>query len=266
VSAVVLGGSRARGTARPESDIDIGLYYREVSPFSIQDIRALAAQIAIEGSKPVVTELYGWGPWVNGGAWIQTPDGEVDFIYRNLDQVELVIEEGRNGIWHHDFDQQPPYGFRSIIYFGETSICVPLHDPKGEVARLKQSVAEYPEPLRSRIVQETLWGAEFSLWYCRTFASNDIYTAAGCMTRTAQYLAQALFALNKEYFVNDKHAMKQAGHFALRPRDFSSRLASALSSSGASPAEVLRTCESLQTLWRETVALTEGKYQSRFDL
>ncbi|RVX41729.1 nucleotidyltransferase-like protein [Nonomuraea polychroma] len=28
VAAVVLGGSRARGTHRPDSDIDLGLYYR----------------------------------------------------------------------------------------------------------------------------------------------------------------------------------------------------------------------------------------------
>ena len=29
VIAVVLGGSYARGFARPDSDIDIGIYYRE---------------------------------------------------------------------------------------------------------------------------------------------------------------------------------------------------------------------------------------------
>lgn len=32
VEAIVLGGSRARGTAHGSSDYDIGLYYREAAP------------------------------------------------------------------------------------------------------------------------------------------------------------------------------------------------------------------------------------------
>jgi hypothetical protein len=32
------------------------------------------------------------------------------------------------------------------------------------------------------------------------------YNAAGCMTRVAQFLVHALFALNEEYFVSDKYA------------------------------------------------------------
>jgi hypothetical protein len=71
--AVVLGGSYASGFARPDSDIDIGLYYREASPVSDARVRLTAESICVTGSAPVVTEFYGWGPWVNGGAWIQTP-------------------------------------------------------------------------------------------------------------------------------------------------------------------------------------------------
>jgi hypothetical protein len=126
---------------------------------------------------------------VNGGAWIQTPAGKVDFLYRNLDQVETVLEEGCRGVCRHDFDQQPPYGFRSVVYFGETHICVPLHDPDSEIIRLKQSIANYPEALRERIVQDSLWAVEFSLWSCRSFADvADVYNASGCVTRVAQYL------------------------------------------------------------------------------
>lgn len=135
VVAIVLGGSYAGGLARPDSDIDIGLYYREASPFSVEWVRSVAEGVCVPGTTPVVTDFYGWGPWVNGGAWIQTPTGKVDFLYRNLDQVQGVIDEGRRGISRHDYDQQPPFGFRSVVYFGETSICVPLYDPEGEIAR-----------------------------------------------------------------------------------------------------------------------------------
>src|SRR5215472_12530046 len=107
VVAVVLGGSYASGFARGGSDIDIGIYYREASPFSAALVRSVAKRFCAAGSVPVVTDPYDWGLWVNGGAWIQTMVGKVDFLYRNLDQVQRVVEEGRQGIWRHDYDQQP---------------------------------------------------------------------------------------------------------------------------------------------------------------
>jgi Nucleotidyltransferase domain/Domain of unknown function (DUF4037) len=266
VTAVVLGGSYARGLARPDSDIDIGLYYREASPFSVERVKAVAEGIALTGSAPIVVGMYEWGPWVNGGAWIQTPAGDVDFIYRNLDQVHSVIEEGRQGRWRHDYDQQPPYGFRSVVYFGETLFCVPLHDPNGEILRLKDSVAAYPEPLKKRIVQESLWGAEFSMWYLHCYGNTDVYLAAGCITRAAQFLVQALFALNEEYFLSDKYAMRLIDGFASRPRDFVSRLSFVLANPGSDLAQLRRSAELLGDLWRETVELTAGAYKPRFEL
>jgi len=267
VSAIVLGGSYARGFARPDSDIDIGIYYRQTSPYSVDQVRSIAERICTVGSVPIVTGVYEWGQWVNGGAWIQTPVGKVDFLYRNLDQVQAVIEEGRKGVWRHDYDQQPPYGFRSVAYFGEAFTCVPLHDPEGEIVRLKKSVSEYPEPLRNRIVQESLWGAEFSLRFCCTFADlADIYNAVGCMTRVAQFLVHALFAINGEYFVSDKYASRLIEQFALRPRDFIPRLQFVLSNPGCEPTELSRSAELLTALWLETVELTAGKYKPRFDL
>jgi len=265
VVAVVLGGSFALGLARSESDVDIGLYYREASPFPVDHLRSVAESICLPGSIPTVTNFYEWGPWVNGGAWIQTPAGKVDFLYRNLDQVETVIEEGCRGVWRHDFDQQPPYGFRSVVYFGETYICVPLHDPDSEITRLKKSIANYPEALRERIVQDCLWAAEFSLRFCRNFADvADVYNATGCMTRIAQYLVQALFALNREYFVSDKYANRLIDQFSSRPHDFTSRLGSVLANPGAGTAGLRRSGELLTSLWLETIDLTAGRYRPRF--
>jgi len=51
---------------RPGSDIDLGLFYSEPAPFSIQHIRKVAEDIN-DFVGPVVTNSYEWGPWVNGG-------------------------------------------------------------------------------------------------------------------------------------------------------------------------------------------------------
>ena len=55
VVAIVLGGSYARGFARSDSDIDIGIYYRQASPFSADQVRSIAEGICRVGSVPIVT-------------------------------------------------------------------------------------------------------------------------------------------------------------------------------------------------------------------
>jgi len=267
VAAVVLGGSYARGVDRPDSDVDIGLYYNPESPFSIDRIRSVAEEFSIPAVRPVVTEFYEWGPWVNGGAWIQTKAGKVDFLYRNIDQVRQVIEEAQRGVWRHDYDQQPPYGFRSVIYLGETGICVPLYDPEGCVAELKRDVANYPPALKQRIVQDSLWCAEFALASGRASAeTGDVYSAAGCVTRVAQYLTQALFALNEQYFVSDKNACAQVEKMACRPANYAARMNSLLGKPGDTTALLRESFEALSMVWREVVGLAGELYQQRYEL
>ncbi len=143
VVAVVLGGSYARGTHRPNSDIDLGLYYRQASPFAISDIKTLAGEIN-DHADPVVTDFYRWGAWVNGGAWLAVRGQRIDILYRNLDQIERVLEDCREGRIQSDFYQQPPYCFHSYVYLGELSICKILYDPEGIIAALKERLFPYP--------------------------------------------------------------------------------------------------------------------------
>jgi predicted nucleotidyltransferase len=82
VVAVVLGGSHARGTARQDSDLDIGLYYHESFEPEIGAIRSVAKGLSIPHRFPTVTECYEWEPWVNGGSWIHASIGKVDILYR----------------------------------------------------------------------------------------------------------------------------------------------------------------------------------------
>jgi len=128
VVAVALGGSYARGTQHAGSDVDLGLYYVEAEPFAIAAVRRVAERIAIR--PPVVTDFYEWGPWVNGGAWIPTRAGKIDVLYRNVDQVQRVIDDARHGKIELHYNQQPPFGFHSVVYLAETDVTVPLHDPQ----------------------------------------------------------------------------------------------------------------------------------------
>src|SRR5262245_15856355 len=153
VRAVVLGGSHARGRAQPGSDIDLGVYYSEAAPFSIQSLRELAEAVN-DTAGPVVTDFYGWGPWVNGGAWLTIGGQRVDLLYRNLEQLERVIAEAEAGRYEVHYLQQPPFGFFSGTYLGEVAVCVPLFDPECRLDALKRRVADYPEALRRAVVRD----------------------------------------------------------------------------------------------------------------
>jgi hypothetical protein len=68
VVAVALGGSRATGTAGPNSDWDLGVYYR-----GALDTRALEqlGDVHPPGS---------WGRVMNGGAWLDSGGLRVDVL------------------------------------------------------------------------------------------------------------------------------------------------------------------------------------------
>ena len=266
VKAIVLGGSYARGTQHAGSDLDVAIYYNEKDPFKIDDIRRITAGLSA-GEPPDVTDFYGWGAWVNGGAWIHTTAGKVDFIYRNIDQVQRAIDDALQGITHHDFDQQPAYGFYSIIYLAETNICLPLYDPEGHIARLKAQVKTYPPLLKEKKVASSLWMAEFSLIHADGYAAKgDGYATAGALTRTAAYLTQALFALNETYFITDKTAMKEISTFPIAPFGYVERLSAILAHMGLSTAELSASVRALHDLWSDVVTLTNGGYKPAFRL
>lgn len=264
VVAVVLGGSWARGTARPDSDIDLGLYYRESRPPDIDTVRAVARELN-DRPDPVVTGLYEWGRWVNGGAWLTVGGQRLDLLYRNLDQVERVVADCEAGETQTDFWQQASYGFYSPIYLAELHACRPLHDPTGVIGTLKERVAVYPLALRTSLVRGWLWTADFGHDQATKLAARgDVYGTVGCLTRTAAALTQVLFALNETYFAGDKDALARIDGFRLRPDDYRSRLERLLACPGADPAALGATVHALHDLTGEVVALAGPLYARRY--
>lgn len=267
VRAVVLGGSYARGRARPGSDIDLGLLYSEASPFSIQSLRELAEGIN-DTPNPVVTGFYEWGPWVNGGAWLKVRGQRVDFVYRSLEHVERVIGDAEAGRYELDYAQQPPFGFFSGTYLGEVAECVPLVDPERRLEVLKPRVAVYPEALRRNLVQDYLWAAEFGLaaFAAKFAARGDTFGTAGCLTRVVHQLVLVLFALNRRYPLNDKTALAEVAEWECAPRGFTPRVQALLANLGTSEVELVAAVDGVAKVVRETIELATELYQPRFSL
>jgi hypothetical protein len=266
ISAIVLGGSYARGTQHEKSDIDIGLYYFPDHPFSINEIRGIAEGIAIDGSA-TVTRFYEWGAWVNGGAWINTSQGKVDFLYRNLDQVQRTISEARQGISHHDYDQQPTHGFYSVIYLAEIQYCIPLYDPKMLIAKLKSLVEVYPPHLKRKVISDSLWAAEFTLLHARDYAAKgDIYNTAGCVNRVVSNITQALFAINEKYFMGDKNLLDTMAKFSSLPSGYIQQINRILAHPGSTGQMLTKTLRKLEQVWNSVVSLPGVDYKSQFPI
>jgi hypothetical protein len=85
---------------------------------------------------------------------------------------------------------------------------------------------------------------------------GDIFNAVGCLTRIAFMLAQALFALNAEYYFGDKGCLEATKKFARQPNQFSRRLEEVLALRMANPAELESAVQQMQILWQEVADLT----------
>jgi predicted nucleotidyltransferase len=252
--AIVLGGSYASGDQRPDSDLDVGLYYHENQPLDIEHIRAIATNLN-DTPDLVVASLGGWGTWVNGGAWLTIRGQRVDFLYRNLDFVSATIDECNAGIIRSDYWQQPAYGFHSFMYCTETALNRPLYDPEHVIERLKTKVARYSPQLKQAIIKDFLWRARFTLDNMRKPAERgEVYLVAGGLARAIHCLVQVLYALNETYYLSEKKLARDLHSFHIQPEQYLERITRILGMPGTTNAQLQETLARVEKLYDEISA------------
>lgn len=216
VSGVMLGGSRARGEHTAQSDYDLGLYYR--APLDTGGLRALARQVA--GPAVEVTEPGGWGPWVDGGAWLSIGGASVDWIYRDLERVWRAWRDAQQGRFGFHAQVGHPFGFPDFGYPAEVALGVVLCDPTGELSELKRETSTYPPALTEALV-DRLWEADFLLGGMRKSLSRaDPVWFAGCLFRIVGLCVHALHARAGRWLINEKAALASAQRLSITPSGF----------------------------------------------
>lgn len=256
VRAVVLGGSWARGAGDESSDIDLGIYYDPDQPPDLAHLRALAARLDDSGSGEAVTDFGAWGGWINGGAWLTIGGQRVDWLYRDLAQVHGHINACVAGRPEAHYQPGHPHAFHTHIYLAEVALCKPLADPYGEIGALKHRTKPYPPALKQALISGNLWEAQFALDTSRKAAPRgDVVYVTGTLFRCVACLLQVIFALNEQYWLNEKGAMRAVASMPLCPRDFARRTQQLLGHIGVGAAGLQSTHNLFMHLVGEVVEL-----------
>lgn len=259
VRAIVLGGSRARGTHTPGSDVDLGIYYHPDQPLDLKALDQVAAELDDRHRPGLLTPIGGWGPWINGGGWLTIQGHPVDFLYRDLRQVTPCIDACCAGDVEIVYQPGHPHGFVSSIYLAEVALCQLLWEADGEISALKRRACPYPAMLKKALLQKFTWETDFSLAIARKGIDRaDVAYAAGCCFRCVACILQVIFAINEQYWMNEKGAVALADMFPVRPAGLQSRIEKAFTLLAADRLAIAEAIAVLEELKRETEALANG--------
>ncbi len=197
VLSVALGGSRAQGTQRPDSDWDLAIYYRDTfDPQTLRDV----------GWPGEVSEIGGWGGGVfNGGAWLQIDGRHVDVHYRDLGVVEHELAEAQHGRFRVEPLLFHLAGIPSYLVVAELAINRVLH---GSLPR-----PAYPVALRERAPQAWWATAEMVFGYAAAnpAAQGRAAQCVGLLVQAATQSAHAVLAARGEWVTNEKALLPRAG-------------------------------------------------------
>jgi hypothetical protein len=190
--AVVLGGSRAAGTAGDASDWDLGLYYR-----GDIDLRPLA-------SYGVVHPPGSWGRLMNGGAWLRGGACKVDVLLRDLDAVDHWSARAEQGDFEVDALLGYLAGAPTYLLMAELASCRAL---RGEL-----QVRPFPERLAAVAPDRWRFCRSFSLDYARMHARRgDVLGTVGQVAKAALEEAHAVVCARREWVCNEKGLLEKAG-------------------------------------------------------
>ncbi len=219
VRAIALGGSRATGEQRPDSDWDLGVYYR--GRFDPAGVRAL-------GYPGEVSEIGGWGGGVfNGGAWLRVDGIPVDLHWRDLDVVERELAEAETGRMHIEALAFHLAGIPGYLLLAELATAQVL---TGELPR-----PAFPPALRRAAPGVWSDSARLHAGYARSHAAAGRFAqCVATLTVAALQTAHAATAARGEWVTNEKRLLDHAG---LRAVD------GILSNADAAPRSLLTACD-----------------------
>lgn len=199
VRSVALGGSRAQGTHRPDSDWDLAVYYRDA--FDPEDLRAV-------GWPGEVSEIGGWGGGVfNGGAWLTVDGRRIDVHYRDLDVVEHEVTQAEAGRFAIEPLLFHLAGIPTYLIVAELAVNRVL---RGDDIPRPHG---YPAELRAHASARWFGSARANLSYALANHApvGRLTEALGALATAAVQTGHGVLAARGEWVTNEKRLLERAG-------------------------------------------------------
>lgn len=197
ITAVALGGSRARGEHHPDSDWDFAIYYR--GRFDPATLRA-------KGWPGQVFDPGDWGGGVmNGGAWLDIDGRRVDVHYRDLDEVEHWCAEARKGVFRKELLMFYVAGIPTYVVMAELALNVVL---AGALPS-----PDYPDALATEASRRWAADGAASLAYGEAALEHrgDTTLALANAVRGLVEMAHGRLAARRQWVLNEKGIVDRAG-------------------------------------------------------
>lgn len=252
IQAIVLGGSRATGTATEQSDIDIGIYY-DSGKVDYEELNAIAKQLDDAHREHLICKEGEWGNWVNCGGWLVINGYHVDMIMRDWTRVKDILQATDEGVCSCHYQTGHPHAYIDVMYRGGLASCKVLYAKGNEFLEKKQQAEVYPPSLKKSLMEFFLFEADFSCMLAEKSAeSNDTYYLAGHLFRAVSALNQVLFAFNEQWLLNEKKAVFRVETFLLKPHNYHERVDRIFGLVKTAPSlsvqELRKLCSELKTL------------------
>lgn len=197
VLAVSLGGSRARGDHRPDSDWDFAIYYR--NSFDPGSLRR-------KGWSGQVFDVGAWGGGVmNGGAWLTVDGQRVDVHYRDLDNVEYWTREANEGRFRKEYLLFHAAGIPTYVVMAELALNRTLHGTL--------TVPDYPDALAQQACSRWHEDALASLAYGTSALGRrgDVAVGLANAVRALMEEGHSRLAAQRRWVLNEKGLVEAAG-------------------------------------------------------
>ena len=245
VVAVGLSGSSANGTADHLSDLDICVFATPDLPDPKS--RRQRLESAALGEITYVDIDFevsrGDGVFVNGKA--------CDFIWMSVPKVEAFL---KSLALDFECDEFLPGGLLKTDA---------VHDPDGLIERLQRAVPDYPRERAMYRVEKSICVAHSSLyvlrWLEKAVARGDSFSFLKFKYQLLDNFFTALFALNRQWFSDEKRLVEKVEEFDHTPGQAKSRLGAVIMQSGNS-APLAGSLKELKSLFFDLACLSRKVY------
>jgi predicted nucleotidyltransferase len=245
IRAVGLSGSRARQMADTLSDVDLCVY--------------VAGELPSANTRREAYHALGFNHELYFDIDFESSHGDgfemdglrCDFTWMSITAVTEFLEA-----LTVDFDcpEWLPGGLQTVE---------PLYDPHSELVRLQNNIPAYSDARAQHRVAKILQEAHFTLyglgWLDKAALRRDVFSFQKYQHALLQNLFAVLYALNQQWFSDEKRLTKRIMAFDLKPNQVDDRIENIIMHKHGN--ENLKTClTNIKSLFADTVSLVNKKY------